>query len=97
MAQALRIDIHDGFLLARFAPNGDFLTARIRQQSKHFLSLTDRTQQVSILCPHFTTLVFVLQYFCTSFLFNSHKINITSSQKLTQGYLQLYLLVTYTQ
>ena len=80
MAQALRIDINDGDLLALFAVHRQPCGRGVRQKLLVGTPATAGAEQKPVLCVQFTTLCFRLQYFSLHFFAAAHKIYITPSQ-----------------
>ena len=80
MAQALRIDINDGDLLALFAVHRQPCSCSVRQELLVSTPTTAGAEQKPVLCVQFTTLFIRLQYFFLHFFRTSHKIYITPSQ-----------------
>ena len=67
MAQALRIDINDGDLLALFAVHRQPCGRGVRQKLLVSTPATAGAEQKPVLCVQFTTLCLCLQYFSLHF------------------------------
>lgn len=84
-AQALRIDIDDGGLLALFAVHRQPFGRGVRQQLLIGSAATAGAEQKPVLRIQFTTVSRCLQYFRLHFFRAPQRINITPSQKIAPG------------